>query len=130
MRITTMNDTIHTDASLKKEQRLRKKKDFERVFEEGTAFRGKNLNACVIPNSLDFSRIGIVTGKKVGHAVKRNRIRRLLRECFRLNKALLGPGLDVVLIAKRDFPTTFSEAEEEFKRFVDRLKTHNLGKAK
>lgn len=118
-----MNDTIHTDRSLKKEQRLRKRKDFEKVFEEGTVFRCKDLNAHVIPNSLDFSRLGIVTGKKVGHAVERNRIRRLLKECFRLNKALLGPGLDVVLVAKKGFPTAFSGAEEEFKRLVGRLKT-------
>ncbi|MEK7369633.1 MAG: ribonuclease P protein component [Planctomycetota bacterium] len=118
-----MNDTIHTDRSLKKEQRLRKRKDFERVFEEGTVFRCKNLNAYVLQNSLDFSRLGIVTGKKVGHAVERNRIRRLLRECFRLNKALLGPRLDVVLVVKKGFPTTFSGAEEEFKRLVGRLKT-------
>jgi len=117
-----MNDTIHTNTSLKKEQRLRKRKDFEKVFEEGTVFRCKNLNAYVLPNSLDFSRIGLVTGKKVGHAVERNRIRRLLRECFRLNKAMLGPGLDVVLVAKKGFPTTFSGAEEEFKRLIGRLK--------
>lgn len=111
------------DRRLRKEERLRKKRDFERVFEGGAAFHGKNLTAYTLPNSLGFSRIGIVTGKKVGRAVERNRIRRLLRECFRLNKVLLGPGLDVVLIAKKGFPTTFSGAEEEFKKLAGRLKT-------
>lgn len=114
------------DRRLRKEERLRKKRDFERVFEEGAAFHGKNLTAYALPNSLGFSRIGIVTGKKVGRAVERNRIRRLLRECFRLNKALLGPGLDVVLITKKGFPTTFSGAEEEFKKLAGRLKTRPL----
>ncbi len=123
-----MSDAAHinTDTRLKKAQRIKKRRDIERVFEEGETFRGKNLNACVLPNSLDFSRLGIVTGKKVGNAVERNRIRRLLRECFRLNKGLLRPGLDVVLIPRKGFPTTFQGAEEEFKRLAGRLKTRPL----
>ncbi len=116
------NKTHHIDTSLKKEQRLRKRKDFTRLFEHGQAFRGKNLDCYVYPNSLDFSRLGIVTSRKVGNAVVRNRIRRLLRECFRMNKALLGPGLDVVFIPRKGFPTSFTEVEGEFKRLVSRLK--------
>ncbi|MFQ5957032.1 MAG: ribonuclease P protein component, partial [Candidatus Brocadiales bacterium] len=73
-----------------------------------------------------FSRLGIVTGKKVGGAVERNRIRRLLRECFRLNKVLLGPGLDVIIITRRGFPTTFHGAEEEFKKLVSRFKARKV----
>ncbi|MEE9200216.1 MAG: ribonuclease P protein component [Candidatus Brocadiales bacterium] len=109
---------INKDARLKKTERLGKRKDFERVFERKVSFRGTNLVAYVLTNSLDFSRLGIVTGKKVGGAVKRNRMRRLIRECFRLNKSLLGTGLDVVIIPGKNFPTTFKGAEEEFKRFV------------
>ncbi|MEE9584209.1 MAG: ribonuclease P protein component [Candidatus Brocadiales bacterium] len=121
---------INTDTRLKKAQRIKKRRDIEKVFEEGETFRGKNLNTCVLPNSLDFSRLAIVTGKRVGNAVERNRIRRLLRECFRLNKGLLGPGLDVVLIPRKGFPTTFPGAEEEFKRLAGRLKTHAARKAR
>ncbi|MFQ5862294.1 MAG: ribonuclease P protein component [Candidatus Brocadiales bacterium] len=121
-----MGDATRIDTNLRKKQRLSKRKDFKRVFEEGEAFRGKNLNAYVLTNSLDFSRLGIMTGKKVGGAVERNRIRRLLRECFRLNKALLGPGLDIVLIPRKGFPTTFKGAEGEFKRLVGRFKTRPL----
>lgn len=117
-----MGDLTHTDAGLKKIQRLCRRKDFEKIFEEGRAFRGKNIKAFVLPNSLSFSRLGIVAGKKLGRAVERNRIRRLLRECFRLNKPLIGPGLDLVLVPRKGFPTTFKEAEEEFKRLVSRFK--------
>ena len=106
------------DASFKRAHRIKKKKDFEKIFERRTLFRGQTFTAYVLPTSLDFSRVGLVTSRKVGNAVRRNRIRRLLRECFRLNKALLGPGLDVVLVTKKNFPTTFKEAEEEFKRFA------------
>ena len=108
-----------TDASFKKIHRIKKKKDFEKVFERKTAFRSEKFTAYILPTSLDFSRLGLVTGRKVGNAVERNRIRRLLRECFRLNKALLGPGLDIVLIVRKNFPTTFKAAEEEFTRLAD-----------
>ncbi len=115
-----MSDTAHikADTRFKQAERLKKRKDFDRVFEGRVVFRGKNFNAYVLPNALKFSRLGIMLSKKVGGAVARNRIKRLLRECFRLNKALLGPGLDVVLLPRRGFPNTYEAAETEFKRFA------------
>ncbi len=46
-------------------------------------------------------RLGLVTSRKVGTAVERNRVKRLLRELFRLNKHLLLPGIDMVFILRR-----------------------------
>ena len=52
------------------------------------------------PNRLGVNRVGITTGKKLGHAVVRNRARRRLREVYRLNEALFKPGYDIVVVAR------------------------------
>ena len=52
------------------------------------------------PNRLGVNRIGITTGKKLGHAVVRNRARRRLREVYRLNEHLFKPGYDIVVVAR------------------------------
>ena len=52
------------------------------------------------PNSLPQRRLGITVGKHVGTAVKRNRVKRLIREFFRLNKARLPASTDIVVVAK------------------------------
>ena len=52
------------------------------------------------PNRLGVNRVGITTGKKLGHAVVRNRARRRLREVYRLNEALFKPGFDIVVVAR------------------------------
>ena len=52
------------------------------------------------PNHLGVNRVGITTGKKLGHAVVRNRARRRLREVYRLNEHLFKPGFDIVVVAR------------------------------
>ena len=52
------------------------------------------------PNRLGVNRVGITTGKKLGHAVVRNRARRRLREVYRLNEAMFKPGFDIVVVAR------------------------------
>jgi ribonuclease P protein component len=53
-------------------------------------------------NSEGTVRLGITVGKKVGNAVKRNRIKRLLREYFRLNRDAFRGSTDIVIIARKD----------------------------
>ena len=52
------------------------------------------------PNRLGVNRVGITTGKKLGHAVIRNRARRRLREVYRLNEHLFKSGYDIVVVAR------------------------------
>ena len=52
------------------------------------------------PNRMGVNRVGITTGKKLGHAVVRNRARRRLREVYRLNEDKFKPGFDIVVVAR------------------------------
>ena len=52
------------------------------------------------PNKLDINRVGITVRKKLGRAVVRNRVRRRLREVYRLNEELFQSGWDIVVVAR------------------------------
>lgn len=52
------------------------------------------------PNRLATNRVGVTVGKKLGKAVIRNRVRRRLREVYRLNEHLFAPGWDIVVVAR------------------------------
>ncbi len=61
-------------------------------------------------NRTDGNRVGITVGKKLGHAVVRNRVRRRLREVYRLNESRFAPGWDLVVVARsRCIHARFSE---------------------
>ena len=52
------------------------------------------------PNRTATNRVGITASKKLGHAVVRNRVRRRLREIYRLNEYRFAPGWDIVVVAR------------------------------
>ncbi len=79
--------------------RLRRRKDFLRVQDQGVKVSVDPLLALALKNSLNVTRLGITVSIKVGNAVLRNRIRRRLREIFRRRRDLFPQGLDLVLIA-------------------------------
>ena len=51
-------------------------------------------------NRMNTNRVGVTVGKKLGHAVVRNRVRRRLREVYRLNEDKFLPGHDIVVVAR------------------------------
>ena len=51
-------------------------------------------------NRTNTNRVGVTVGKKLGHAVVRNRVRRRLREVYRLNEEQFAPGWDIVVVAR------------------------------
>lgn len=105
-----------------KSERLLKKKEFQRVFDEGRTFRNNELLVYALPNGMDKSRLGLIVGKKAGNAVTRNRIKRILREAFRLNKGLLRAGIDLILIPRPGLTSpTLSTIEDGFKRLLSRI---------
>ena len=62
------------------------------------------------PNRTGKNRVGITVSKKLGHAVVRNRVRRRLREVYRLNESRFQPGWDIVVVARsRCISASFQE---------------------
>jgi ribonuclease P protein component len=81
-------------------QRLRVRSDFDRVFQKGTRVGGRLFLVIGLPNGRQEDRLGLAVSRKVGSAVTRNRIRRLLREGFRRLPRPRGRGLDLVVVAR------------------------------
>jgi ribonuclease P protein component len=79
--------------------RLVRESDFRAVFREGGRARGACVHVVVRENGLEHSRLGLSVGKSIWKsAVRRNRVRRIFREAFRLSYPELPRGVDIVMI--------------------------------
>jgi len=100
---------LHGSQTLPKSERLQRGHQFRSVYERGRKFEGRILVLYILdspPESPGRSApgghaVGVVTSRKIGGAVVRNRARRLLREAYRLNKQKLKTNLQMVMIARR-----------------------------
>ncbi len=91
--------------------RLSRSAEFERVYRQGRSTANRHLVLYTFPNdSTDRPRLGLSVSRKVGGAVERNRVKRLLREAFARTEPELRPGQDVVLVAR---PAARELAERE-----------------
>lgn len=80
--------------------RIRKTAEFGIVYGSRKRVSDAILIVYGMPNGKDYSRLGLSVSKRVGGAVVRNRWKRLVRESFRLNRAVIPPGFDFVVIPK------------------------------
>lgn len=79
--------------------RLRRRQDFQRAYRSGSRARGSILIVVAVENGGDGTRLGLSVGRKVWrHATRRNRVRRIFREAFRLEYESLPRGFDLILI--------------------------------
>lgn len=82
-------------------ERLRARFDFRRVYEKGKSYPSKYLVMYFLSNDTGKIRVGYSVGKRLGNAVTRNHVRRLLKESFRfVVKELSLPSIDIVWIAR------------------------------
>jgi ribonuclease P protein component len=88
--------------ALKYLERLHVQSDFNKVFKYGLKLENKEMKILAYKRNdgKSLCRLGLVTSRKVGNAVIRNRTKRRLREIFRTNKYFLEPGLDLIFISK------------------------------
>jgi ribonuclease P protein component len=87
---------------MQRQFRLHVSADFERVRKQGRTWRHPLLTMGVAANDLAHDRVGFIVSKKIGTAVVRNRVRRLLREAVRGCLPHLKPGVDIVLVARNE----------------------------
>lgn len=76
--------------------------EFSRIYRKGSYLPGKYVVLHFIPAKRPYNRIGITTGKKVKGSISRNRMRRLLRETYRLREPSLKKGYDIILLGREN----------------------------
>ncbi len=85
-------------AEVRGEQYLTKRVQFGLVYDEGSSWVSKAVVMKALPNGLDLSRYGFTVSRRVGKAVVRNRVKRMLREILR--QTPLQSGWDIIFIAR------------------------------
>jgi len=95
-----------------KTSRLGGRNSFAAIRTGGLKFSRGPLNVWALPNSLDHGRLGISIGRHVGIAVRRNRIKRLLREAYRLMQHDLPASYDWLVVVKRHEPMILGEYQK------------------
>ena len=111
--------------------RLTDSAEFEKVYRQGTAYRGRLFSVHAFPNELGTLRLGLSVSKKVGNAVVRNTLRRRLREIFANVAPEAGSNLDLVVSARPAAgDASFEEMREEFSKALAKLgvRDQTLGK--
>ena len=89
------------DQRLRPSERLRRAQEYQHVFQAGTKFVSPLFVVYILPSSESFSRLGMAVSKRVGKAVARNRVKRLIRELFRRHKHFFKSPCDVVFVARQ-----------------------------
>lgn len=105
-----------------KEERVRRRREYLTIQRRGEKVHLEQLLAFVRAGEPQRRRIGITVSKKVGKAVERNRVKRLVREAWRRNKQAFPLGKDVVFVAKRNASeSSFTKIEEQLLKLGRRL---------
>ncbi len=79
---------------------LKKNSEFMRVFKNGRYAAGKYMSIHALPNGTGGNRLGISVNRKIGKSVRRNRVRRIMRENYRQLDGDLIRGYDLVMVAR------------------------------
>jgi ribonuclease P protein component len=105
-----------------KARRVRRRREFQRVFDLSLRIRGQYFTVLMAPNAESRPRLGIVASKKLGNAVHRNRAKRLIREIFRRSDMQTArQGVDFVVIPRREvFDAPYSSIESDLRSTLKR----------
>ncbi|MGA1869213.1 MAG: ribonuclease P protein component [bacterium] len=110
--------------TLKKLEILSKKADFKNIILFGKKIENEFIRLYFLRNNLQINRIAIVVSRKTGGgAVKRNKIKRRIREIYRKNKQVFGEFYDIIFMPKGNLlKLTYSDTEKIIFKLVEHLK--------
>ncbi len=101
---------------------LKGNRAFRRMYSKGKSMATASLVLYIRRNGTPGNRLGLTVGTRVGKAVRRNRVRRRLREIYRLHEGELRRGWDIVAVARtRAAEASYRELEGDFLRAAARL---------
>lgn len=104
--------------------RLTDSPEFEKVYRQGKAYRGKYFAVHAFPNDVSIARLGLSVSRKVGTAVVRNAIQRRLREIFHAELREMDVDLDLVVSARpAASQASYWELRAEFIKALEKLRT-------
>jgi ribonuclease P protein component len=111
---------------MKKTVPLKKNYEYRRIYKKGSFFVGRFIILYVLQNGQELNRIGVTISKKVGKSVKRNRIRRIVKENYRFYEEFVKNGYDCVFIVRSsDKEPGFHEIRREIKYLLKKLNVFN-----
>ncbi|EEG76922.1 ribonuclease P protein component [Dethiobacter alkaliphilus AHT 1] len=106
---------------MEKKGRITKNSEYQQVFQHGKSVASRGLVLIMLKNNANGNRTGFITSKKIGNAVIRNRVKRLLRETYKMYAADLATGYDLVFVARRPAAGfDFKQAAAEMRRVLQR----------
>ena len=101
---------------------LKQNHEFRRLYHKGKSAVSPYFAIYCRRTGRPESRLGITTGVKLGHAVKRNFVRRRIRELYRTNEHKFSPGYDIVVVARtRAIFGRYAELERSFLQLMKKL---------
>ena len=115
----TMRIAVKGSFTFTKKERITEPRDFRRVMKLGRRHSSRSFILFIQKNEEGFHRLGIVVKKETGPAVFRNRMKRYIREFFRLHKHKIKGSYDFILMIKKGCSfDRYQEAEKELRGFL------------
>lgn len=108
--------------SLPKSRIVRTHDDFQKIYSSGKSFANRFLVLYVLPS--ESLKVGFAAGKKLGNAVIRSRVKRILREAFRLNQHRLKNNVQILLVGRKALIDQKMQVAE--KSFIDLCKRADI----
>ncbi len=91
-------EEVFKKEGIKRIERIRKKTEFKKIFNSATKINSEKINIYYSKNKSEISRFAVVTSKRLGNAVVRNKIKRSIREVYRRQKGYFHKGIDWIFV--------------------------------